>query len=290
MKKIIVYNNWGDTPEQWSTRLSKQSPNGRTWKNIQLVSNIEEADTVVICDGVPSLKKDEFQEFLKKPKIFLQREPEHVQGPLRINPNKVDKFITYDTMHTYSDWWLDYDYNYLTDLKYEDMKKDEKNPICIITPKAFTLGQRQRLNFLKKAQSLINIEFYGKSGLSSLFENYRGPVEMPGKSTRDKSRLFNYHHSFSLENGKRRNFFTRPQESLLSWTMPIYWGCPNLEDFLPEGSYRYIDIESLITKEKLEHLTRPVTTEEIRAIKEGRDLVLNKYNFFPYIEEILENM
>ena len=289
MKKIIVYNNWGDTPEQWSTRLSKQSPNGRTWKNIQLVSNIEEADVVIICDGIQNLTKQEFQLFLKKPKIYLQREPDHVQGSLRINPSKVDKFITYDTVCPYVDWWLDYDYNYLSNLTYESLQKDKENPICIITPKAFTPGQKLRLQFLNKAQHLVDIEFYGKSDLSQLFKSYKGPAEMSGKSTRDKSRLFNYHHSFSLENGKRRNFFTRTAESLLCWTMPIYWGCPNLEDFLPEGSYRYVDVEQEITKEEIEHLIRPVTAEELVAIEEGRNL-LNKYNFFPYIEQILEDM
>ena len=72
MTKIIVYNNWGDSPDAWANRLSKQSPNGRRWNQIELVSEIDQADIVIICDGIQSLNKEEFHQFVNKPKIYLQ--------------------------------------------------------------------------------------------------------------------------------------------------------------------------------------------------------------------------
>ena len=127
-----------------------------------MTCNLEEADYVVILDGAGSVSRSDFGLFKQKPKIFLQREPEQVQGKIRVNKEKFTKYVDYDSHATYVDWWLDYDYNYLSTLKYEDLCKSKQNPICIITSKAFTEGQRKRLNFLKKIQSMVDIDFYGK--------------------------------------------------------------------------------------------------------------------------------
>ena len=289
MKKIIVYNNFGDDKAQWIKRISKQTPSDLCWEDVCLVSEIQQADCVVVLDGVGKMTREEFDIFLKKDKIFLQREPEHVQGPLNINRSKFNKFIDYNSHCPYVDWYLDYDYDYLSNLDYKDLNKTKTNPICIVSSKVFTNGQRKRVDFLKRAETHIPIDFYGRSDLSKIFNNYRGPAEVAGRSTRDKSRLFEYNVSFSLENGRRENFWTRLWEDLLCWTMPIYWGCPNLEDFLPDGSFRYVDIEEEVTKESLEFLTRPVAFCEIKAIAEARHLILNKYNFFPYISDILRD-
>jgi len=290
MNKIIVYNNFGDDRSAWVKRLSKQSPEGHKWKNVELVTDIRESDYVVVLDGVGLMDKEEFEIFMKKDKIFIQREPEQVQGRININPDKFVKVVTYNTHPTYADWWLDMDYDQLRSLSYESLKKDKKNPICVVTDKAFTDGQRKRLGFLCKAQHMHDIDFYGKPSLRNLFANYHGVPEYEHTSTRDKSRILEYGLSISLENGSRRNFFTRTNEDFLCWALPVYWGCPNLQDFFPEDSYRYIDIEAGINKKQLEHLLRPPEKHEISAIAEARDLILNKYNFFPFIESVLAEL
>ena len=290
MTKIMVFNNFGDNRQDWINRISKQSPTGDRWNKIKLVTDIEEADYLVVLDGAGNINKKGFNTFIKKDKIFLQREPEQVQGTLRIDKNKFVKYVDYDSHATYVDWWLDYDYNYLSSLKYEDVKKSKQNPICIITSKSFTDGQRKRLKFLKKIQSMIDIDFYGKKDISLLFNNYLGLPEYPHTSRRDKSRIFEYDVSISLENGSRKNFFTRTSEDFLCWTMPVYWGCPNLHEFFPENSYRYVEVDEDYTQEQLQFLFRKPEKKEILAIAEARDLVLNKYNFFPFVESILKEI
>jgi len=289
-KKVVVLNNFGDDKVGWIKRISKQSPLKNKWGDFELTPSIEDADYVVILDGVGHINKNEFQHFLQKKKIFIQREPEQVQGEIRVAKNKFDKYIDYDTHPPYVDWWLDYDYEYLSNLKFADVKKTKNNPICIITSKTFTEGQAKRIKFLKKIQDKICIDFYGKQDISNIFNNYKGTPEYHNTSKRDKSRIFEYNVSISLENGSRKNFFTRTSEDLLCWALPVYWGCPNLEDFLPEYSYRYVDIDSELSKEMLEHLTRKPEKKELVAMAEARDLVLNKYNFFPHMQNILEKM
>ena len=302
MKKIIVYNNWGDTPQHWIKRISKQSPTGSRWKDIQLVSDIRDSDIVIICDGLPNLSRDEFEIFLKKDKIYLQREPDHVQGSVNIDKSKVLKAITYESYHPYVDWYVDMDYNTLSKIKISDYNKDKKNPICVISNKAFTDGQRKRLAFLEKIQHLVEIDFYGQRQISNRFKNYCGPIEFDVTEDnlfnptgaypyRDKSRIFQYKVSISLENGKQRNFFTRTSEDLLCWALPVYWGCPNLQDYFPENSYRHVDIEKEdFTKEQIKFLLRDPEEKELKALAEARELILNKYNFFPYISNILKDI
>lgn len=290
MKKIVVFNNFGDDRRDWIKRISKQSPSGTRWNNIELVEDAAKADFAIILDGASGVKREEVDRFKEIPKIFLQREPEQVQGPLKLNKDKFVKFITYDTHATYCDWWLDYDYSYLLNLKYEDVKKTKQNPACIISSKTFTNGQAKRIKFLQQIQNKIDIDFYGRPDLKDLFDRYLAPPEHTSKtSKRDKSILFEHHTSFALENGSRKNFLTRLSEELLCWTMPIYWGCPNIEDLFPEHSYRYVNIEGEFSIEELEYLIRKPEDKEIKAMAEARDLILNKYNFFPYIESILNN-
>tara|TARA_R110002020_G_scaffold262166_5_gene476628 strand:- start:2650 stop:3531 length:882 start_codon:yes stop_codon:yes gene_type:complete len=288
--KIMVFNNFGDNREDWIKRLSKQSPSGRRWNKIELTSEISQADYIIILDGAGNIHKNDFNLFKEKPKIFLQREPEQVQGKIRVNKNKFVKYVDYDTKCPYVDWWLDYDYNYLANLKYQDLNKRKQNPICIVTGKGFTDGHRKRLSFLIKNQYKTEIDFYGKRDISKMFTNYVGVPEYYNTSKRDKSRIFEYDVSISMENGSRKNFFTRVAEDLLCWALPIYWGCPNLQDFLPKGSYRYIDIDKDYTKQELTHLLRKPEEKEIKAIAEAREIILNEYNFFPYVEKILETL
>ena len=79
-KKIVVLNNFGDDRIDWIKRISKQSPLKNKWGGFELTSSIEDADYVVILDGVGHISKNEFQHFLQKKKIFIQREPEQVRS------------------------------------------------------------------------------------------------------------------------------------------------------------------------------------------------------------------
>ncbi|MBC8297277.1 MAG: hypothetical protein H8E55_15975, partial [Pelagibacterales bacterium] len=52
MKKFIFLCDWGESPRQYKTRISKQSPNKDRWGSIQIVDELKEADYVIINDGL----------------------------------------------------------------------------------------------------------------------------------------------------------------------------------------------------------------------------------------------
>jgi hypothetical protein len=68
--------------------------------------------------------------------------------------------------------------------------------------------------------------------------------------------------------------------------MPIYWGCKNIDKFLPKGSYINIDINKPGIEDEIIEISKSRLFEEnIDYIAEARDLILNKYNLWPTIKK-----
>jgi hypothetical protein len=62
-----------------------------------------------------------------------------------------------------------------------------------------------------------------------------------------------YRYSLVIENVRERNYFTEKlMDALLCQTVPIYWGCPNIEDF--------IDTSGMIICETADDIRRAVNT------------------------------
>jgi ABC-type arginine transport system ATPase subunit len=72
--------------------------------------------------------------------------------------------------------------------------------------------------------------------------------------------------------------------------MPIYWGCPNIDEYFPEDSYHLIDITADDAVEQMhEIIQQPITNKNIEAMREARELILDKYNIWPALHEIINN-
>ena len=82
---------------------------------------------------------------------------------------------------------------------------------------------------------------------------------------------------------------TQFTDSILYWTVPIYWGGADLSRFFPEDSFIQIDIRKPDEVNKvIEIIQNDDYESRIPALKEARNLILNKYNMWPMINEILE--
>jgi len=77
----------------------------------------------------------------------------------------------------------------------------------------------------------------------------------------------------------------------LSWSMPIYYGCTNITDYFPREPMILIAINK--PEEAIEIINKAVAddlwSKNIEAIREARNLVLNKYQTFPMIKALKEN-
>lgn len=98
--------------------------------------------------------------------------------------------------------------------------------------------------------------------------------------------LINYRYSIAIENTVSENYWTEKiMDCFLSYTMPIYSGCPNISDYFPEGSYLAIDMNDLEKTIQLieDAISSDLYTKNLPFIIEARRKVLSEYQFFPKI-------
>lgn len=112
----------------------------------------------------------------------------------------------------------------------------------------------------------------------------RGFSSIPDKA----DGLIPYRYSLAIENFRIADYWTEKiADCFLCWTVPFYWGAPNIDKYFPKGSY--IDIDPKRPAWSLgkinETLSSNYAEENAELIREARELVLNKYQLFPYMSE-----
>ncbi len=92
-----------------------------------------------------------------------------------------------------------------------------------------------------------------------------------------------YRYSLAIENSKSRDYWTeKVADCFLSWTLPLYDGCTNLEDHFDRDSLIRIDADHAATLRRIEGLSRSDKWERrVPAIAESRRRVLSEYQMFP---------
>src|SRR6266568_5168324 len=104
--------------------------------------------------------------------------------------------------------------------------------------------------------------------------------------------LVHSRYAIAVENHCATDYWTEKiADCWLSETLPFYSGCPNLEDYFPAGSFVRIDLNDFHNAAGIIRKTVDSGEYEKRlpAIREVRDLILNHYQFFPYmVRELLD--
>lgn len=169
-------------------------------------------------------------------------------------------------------------------LTFSDLQKlfPEKTKLCsvICSNKTMTQEHKDRLDFVMKLKERFKneIDVFG-----------RGFNEIPDKSTA----LLNYRYHIALENCSVDNYWTEKlADPYLALTYPIYYGCPNLAEYFDVQSFTHIDIKKPeLAFEKIEALLHSDHSEQTaKPLISARNFVLEKYNFFYYIAELIKKL
>lgn len=104
--------------------------------------------------------------------------------------------------------------------------------------------------------------------------------------------LSDYRYTLAIENYEGPNYFSEKiADALLAWCLPIYWGCTNLDEYLPEDAYVRIDIERDDAPERVAAIVESDLRERrLDAIAEARHRILEEYQFMPVIERAIESI
>ena len=84
-------------------------------------------------------------------------------------------------------------------------------------------------------------------------------------------------------------FGTQFTDSILRWTVPFYGGGANLSKFFPEKSFIKINPSDLSEVDRVKSIieNNDDYKDRIDALCEARELILNKYNIWPTIKNII---
>lgn len=93
-----------------------------------------------------------------------------------------------------------------------------------------------------------------------------------------------FRYSLAIENSNSNDYWTeKVADCFLSWTVPLYDGCTNLEDYFSADSFIRIDAGNHAgTLRRIDELLRSDEWERrLPAVNESRNRVLSKYQMFP---------
>ena len=290
MKRIIFYCNWGSSSEILLNRYKNFTKNNNgKWKNIIGTINIDDADCVIFIEGIPN----NFNMNLIKNKnvICIPREPFGVKNWENKN---FENGFTYDNFfHVVTDpQFINRTYDEINNIEYETHNKILSG---IVSSKGGDYGYELRKNFFINFTNLYPnvMDIYGYGWKNELGSSYKGELSCyhknDNKNITKYDGLINYKYSICIENCKKKNYFTEKfTDAILCWTIPIYYGCSNMSDFFPKECYYEIDITNKNCYEEVTNIiNKPITEENINAIKVARNLILNKYNVWNVINDLV---
>jgi len=134
-------------------------------------------------------------------------------------------------------------------------------------------GHKRRFAFVNKMIGHFkdSLHVYGR-GFNSVDDKWRA--------------IAPYKYSIAIENNVIPHYFTEKlTECFLSYTMPIYFGCPNIKEYFDERAMILIDINDY--KASIETIERAIHENwydaRLKYITEARTKVLNEYHVFAQI-------
>lgn len=273
MIKIFFLNPFND--------MNALTPNNAgVWGNLKSVDNINDADWIITLQHIPATNKNTIL-FVREPPCICNRDLSKVNYKYKFDYSNFYHIFTDINLVGGYDFSIN-NFDYWNNINYTDLNKT-KTISAIASNKQFTNGHKNRFAVITKLiNSDIDIDIYG---MRLPFKN----IKYKGSLDAKKEGLFDYNYSICIENCSIPNYFTEKfTDAILCWTIPIYWGCTNIDKYFPSGCYYLIDVSKPNIIEQIKNIIqKPVTEENIKAIAEARRKILYEYNIWPVINKIL---
>jgi hypothetical protein len=165
------------------------------------------------------------------------------------------------------------DLNFLTKLRHTPNTK----PLSVFcSSKTFTEDHRLRFEFVKHLKSELgdDLDWFG-IGVREIPEKWDG--------------LASYERTIVLENRSDRGVFSEKiLDPFLSLTQPIYWGAPDIGQFLPVDESHQIDIRDFrgAVRQIQQILKHPITAGDAEVLLQGKSRVLSELHFLRRIARL----
>ncbi len=273
MIKIYFAPAWGLSNKEMTDWYNKQTPNNDgVWDNLESTYNIDKSDYIIMQDATS-------ENVDKSKTIFLGKEPNYIS---KYRCGDCFRELHHELGNSWmpQTWWVNMSYNELKNLTPNKTKKLS----VVNSNKRGTKGQSVRYDIIQRIIRKYpnDIDVWG--GITMGRKNIGSFKDvLPPRDKKDGLLPYKYH--FVCENGNKPFYFSEKIiDPLLCWSMPIYWGCENIDKFLPEGSYISIDVDDPTAIDKIIEISNSDLWENsLDKIGEARELILDKYNLWSTI-------
>lgn len=272
---VRIIKNW-DWPD-----LMRQTPGEKgVWDNIQFtLEPVEKCDFAVMlnnsmkCKSIVTCPKENIWALMQEPYVkgltdwMIERHEPFSLIYTHYIPSNHPRYVV---SHPALPWHVNRSFDQLCQM---DIPVKSKAVSWIIGNAMSIPGHVKRRYFLQFLQknAPVDIDLFGRA-VQAIEDKWDG--------------LAPYKYSLSVENSCSSDYWTEKiADCFLSWTLPFYWGCTNLEKYFPEESFIRIDIEK--PEEAVNIIRSAIKNNEwekrLPALKIARNKVLNQYQLFPYL-------
>ncbi len=270
MTLVRIVKNW-DWPD-----LRRQTPGGRgVWDGIAFSTEpIDECDYLLVLNGPPSAVTVTCARACVW--SIVQEPPTEFRKAWHVNPSYASRTFTTDTdlcgreyVHCQPalPWHVDRDYDFLAACK----APVKTRGLSWVTSADRTLeGHRRRMRFLERIRGKLEFDLWGR-GFAPIADKWDA--------------LAPYRYSLAVENFVNPFYWSEKiADCFLSWTMPVYYGCPRIGDYFPAESLLQIDIGDPDAVGRIrEAVAGDAWARNLDAIACARERVLNRHQFFPFM-------
>ena len=295
-KKIYFLPAWGNTSTELYNAMALQTPGSTSkWKNIEGTESIFEADYYIIQDYT----YDELESFLSINnlwnKVYHFGREVPGGGPIKRYKNVKEFSYLLKNSYLFTKWVYPNQVNGGVSVSYDQLcniepPQKKELMICVQSNKTILEGHSLRLKFIEEycRHSPEYIDIAGGISKEERFTSLKNPIELE----EDNKFLANlkYKYCLAFDNGQYENYFgTQFTDAILSWCVPVYWGAPNISEFFPEDSYITFDVRNMDEIDRISSIINDPQdyTRRLPALKEARNLILNKYNIWDTIDEVI---
>jgi hypothetical protein len=280
MITVSITKDW-DWPD-----LLRQTPGGKgIWEGMRFILNPEPT-----CDFLVVLNnkmKTEIRAHCPPENVWCLMQEPYMKGHTDWMVEKLERFSRVLTHHAPSGqskfavsqpaipWHVNKTFDQLVGL---EMPAKPKTLSWVVGNARDLPGHGKRWDFLEYIQrkGSLDIDLFGRA-VQFIEDKWDG--------------LAPYKYSLAIENSSSPDYWTEKiADCFLSWSIPIYYGCTNLEDYFPSESFIQIEIDS--PKEAFESvkiiLERDNWEKRLPALREARDLVLYRYQLFPHLSRLIQ--
>jgi hypothetical protein len=269
---VRIVKNW-NFPD-----IFRQTPhNSRSWDGIKFTEDqVPECDLLVVFNAphYPINVK------CKEKWLFSQESPVDAYQWHKRSFGYFDKVFSFWDLpgiiheQTSLPWHVNKSYDELVNLGEQDLAIKTNRLSWVTSNYNNKPGHQLRmdlLSFLKNEH--FDFDLYGK-GFNPIDDKFSG--------------IFPYKYSLAVENYSCNDYWTEKiADCFLSWTIPVYYGCSNIRDYFPKESMILIDPNDPV--QAIEIIKKAMSGQywekNISALKEARELVLNKYQLFPNLSQ-----